>query len=276
MIRRRITKHPPLPNGRGGAAQREPTLRSVPRHALFAKGCSAACAEARSPRKQAWRNRKFCCAILPNLGCLHSTSQAHIMLVQALCAQKICKALFPLVVHTCSRTVPEEGAFEAGWQTPPDLSILNYPLSSKHRMVTGLVPLPLRPNAYPPLAATSQPVNPFRRTPCRLSATPCAAEDPLRTSTYLDNATPDAAADRDPPPLSRLDAIPPPLLKALRKQGQQLQDTIKLGRLGVGEGLVEQIRRRWNTTEVRVVALHCPLVAAGVSPLCRGCVLTRM
>ena len=67
----------------------------------------------------------------------------------------------------------------------------------------------------------------------------------------LDSVESGVAADRDPPPPSRrLDAIPPPLLKALRRQGLQMKDAIKLGRLGVGDGMVEQIRRRWNTSEV--------------------------
>lgn len=52
-----------------------------------------------------------------------------------------------------------------------------------------------------------------------------------------------------------LEAIPPTKLKALRRMGLEMKDVIKLGRLGVGEGVVYQIRNRWKTSEI--AKLYC-------------------
>jgi CRS1 / YhbY (CRM) domain len=49
---------------------------------------------------------------------------------------------------------------------------------------------------------------------------------------------------------SRLDSIPPEKLKQLRKLGLEMKDVIKIGRLGVGKGLIQQIKNRWQTSEV--------------------------
>jgi hypothetical protein len=55
----------------------------------------------------------------------------------------------------------------------------------------------------------------------------------------------------DTPPLpSRIDSIPPEKLKSLRKIGLEMKDVIKVGRLGVGKGLIQQISNRWQTSEV--------------------------
>ena len=53
-------------------------------------------------------------------------------------------------------------------------------------------------------------------------------------------------------PLSR---IPPEKLKSLRRLGLEMQDVIKLGRLGVGQGVKQQIHNRWKTSEV--AKLYC-------------------
>lgn len=56
----------------------------------------------------------------------------------------------------------------------------------------------------------------------------------------------------EPPSLpSRLDSIPPEKLKSLRKIGLEMKDVIKLGRLGVGKGIIQQIKNRWQTSEVK-------------------------
>jgi len=57
----------------------------------------------------------------------------------------------------------------------------------------------------------------------------------------------------DTPPLpSRIDSIPPEKLKNLRKLGLEMKDVIKIGRLGVGKGIVQQIKNRWQTSEVPI------------------------
>lgn len=52
------------------------------------------------------------------------------------------------------------------------------------------------------------------------------------------------------PPNTALDAIPPETLRRLRREGQQSKYIIKLGRLGAGKGLRNQIHNRWRTSEV--------------------------
>lgn len=47
-----------------------------------------------------------------------------------------------------------------------------------------------------------------------------------------------------------LAALPLEELQRLQQEGLGLQDKIKLGRRGVAEGIVLQVRQRWNTCEV--------------------------
>jgi hypothetical protein len=99
---------------------------------------------------------------------------------------------------------------------------------------------------------------PRRPHPAHLARLHCAAPaariapgaDELRGSEHMVAAAAEAAA-RESSSSPALQALDPATLKALRREGLQLKAAIKLGRLGVGEGLVEQIRRRWHTTQVR-------------------------
>jgi RNA-binding protein YhbY len=52
-----------------------------------------------------------------------------------------------------------------------------------------------------------------------------------------------------------LESIPPSKLRELRRTGLEMKDVIKLGRLGVGEGVIYQIRNRWKTSEI--AKLYC-------------------
>jgi len=67
------------------------------------------------------------------------------------------------------------------------------------------------------------------------------------------------ALSSNPNPLNSksnsFDAIPPTKLRELRRMGLEMKDVIKLGRLGVGEGVVYQIRNRWRTSEI--AKLYC-------------------
>lgn len=55
-------------------------------------------------------------------------------------------------------------------------------------------------------------------------------------------------------PAVALETIPTDTLKRLRRDGQQMKDIIKVGRLGAGKGLVHQIQQRWRTSEVDIYA----------------------
>lgn len=68
-----------------------------------------------------------------------------------------------------------------------------------------------------------------------------------------DTALPDVA--------SKLDSIPPARLKELRRKGHEQKDIIKLGRRGVCEPLVAQIKNRWKTSEVRDGRVVAPLLS---------------
>jgi hypothetical protein len=50
----------------------------------------------------------------------------------------------------------------------------------------------------------------------------------------------------------RIDSVPPEKLKCLRKLGLEMKDVIKIGRLGVGKGIIQQINNRWQTSEVKI------------------------
>lgn len=52
-----------------------------------------------------------------------------------------------------------------------------------------------------------------------------------------------------------IETIPSTKLKALRRMGLEMKDVIKLGRRGVGEGVVYQIRNKWRTSEI--AKLYC-------------------
>ena len=60
-----------------------------------------------------------------------------------------------------------------------------------------------------------------------------------------------AAADPPPAAASTADSLSAERLKQLRRDGLEIKNVIKLGRKGVADGLVLQIRQRWNTSEVR-------------------------
>lgn len=55
---------------------------------------------------------------------------------------------------------------------------------------------------------------------------------------------------------SKLDSIPPEILKELRRKALAMKDVIKLGRRGVAPGLVSQIKNRWKTSEVPLYIMH--------------------
>jgi hypothetical protein len=55
---------------------------------------------------------------------------------------------------------------------------------------------------------------------------------------------------------SQIDSIPPEKLKSLRKLGLDMKDVIKIGRLGVGKGIIHQIKNRWQTSEVSHFIFH--------------------
>lgn len=73
-------------------------------------------------------------------------------------------------------------------------------------------------------------------------------------------AHPAEASSPEPSGASVLDSIPAGKLKELRRLGLSMKDIIKLGRRGVGGGVVGQIFARWNTSEVRgqtALSSHC-------------------
>ena len=91
----------------------------------------------------------------------------------------------------------------------------------------------------------------FRRTSNFPSIT-LETQRPVVTATCSPVSAPAPATAVEPPCLpSRLDSIPPEKLKSLRKIGLEMKDVIKLGRLGVGKGIIQQIRNRWQTSEVK-------------------------
>jgi hypothetical protein len=63
-------------------------------------------------------------------------------------------------------------------------------------------------------------------------------------------------------------SISPERLKELRRAGLAIKDTVKIGRRGAAEGLANQVRQRWNTSEVcgRPAPLLCTLSCLLASP----------
>lgn len=104
---------------------------------------------------------------------------------------------------------------------------------------------------------------PLATTPSRLPRLPAPSPaHSRRTCTYAAGAPEAGAASSSGPPLPPPDAaaapatdaaaaLPAERLKQLRRDGLALKDVIKVGRLGVAEGIAVQVRQRWNTSEVR-------------------------
>ena len=113
--------------------------------------------------------------------------------------------------------------------------------------------------AIAPIAQRWAPAKaPLRGQPARrLSLRPCRRLSPAAAAPeFQPDATPDPApsssAPPPPPPApSKADALPPERLKQLRRDGLAMKDVIKMGRRGPAEGLANQVRQRWNTSEVR-------------------------
>ncbi|KAL4523071.1 hypothetical protein Ndes2526B_g07885 [Nannochloris sp. 'desiccata'] len=79
---------------------------------------------------------------------------------------------------------------------------------------------------------------------------------PLVTAASAPAPVPGITEIVDTPSLpSRIDSIPPEKLKTLRRLGLEMKDVIKIGRLGVGKGIIQQINNRWQTSEV--AKLYC-------------------
>lgn len=76
---------------------------------------------------------------------------------------------------------------------------------------------------------------------------------PLVTAASAPAPVPGITEIVDTPSLpSRIDSIPPEKLKTLRRLGLEMKDVIKIGRLGVGKGIIQQINNRWQTSEVTI------------------------
>ena len=107
---------------------------------------------------------------------------------------------------------------------------------------------PFRASKYVNLTSSACRCTPQAERPLDLAHEATSAAAP-RTDSSLESISPiQETGTRSP-----LDSIPPAKLKALRKLGLEMQDVIKLGRLGVGSGIVQQIKNRWKTSEVSLI-----------------------
>ncbi|KAI3428629.1 hypothetical protein D9Q98_007452 [Chlorella vulgaris] len=74
---------------------------------------------------------------------------------------------------------------------------------------------------------------------------------------YAQPSNTDKALPPLPPgtPSAAAASISPERLKELRRAGLAIKDTVKIGRRGAAEGLANQVRQRWNTSEI--ARLYC-------------------